>query len=236
MEPRRADEARRQRSLPHNTTMMTRWGGEYEEVQPTLHHVPGTISSPILQVLIELGLREKVEVKTLTFPELKQAAHLAVNPMGTSPAFQDGEVRIWESQAVLTHLLEMHDTSHRLHPPPRTSKRVKHLHLQTFLMATVYPHVASLYLHTLKPAEEQDATYVSASKSKWTQTIAPVLVDALADQPYLLGDEISAVDLVIAKPLRNADSLGLLVAFPTLDALFRRIAARPSFAQAYAVS
>ena len=169
---------------------------------------PERVSSPILQVLIELGLREKVEVKTLTFPELKQAAHLAVNPMGTSPAFQDGEVRIWESQAVLTHLLEMHDTSHRLHPPPRTSKRVKHLHLQTFLMATVYPHVASLYLHTLKPAEEQDATYVSASKSKWTQTIAPVLVDALADQPYLLGDEISAVDLVItalcAMPTRLA--------------------------------
>ena len=215
---------------------MNRWGGEYQVVQPTLYHVPGTISTPIVQTVIELGIEEKVEVKTLAFPELKQPAHLAINPMGTSPAFQDGNVRIWESQAILTHLLELYDTDHRLHPPQRAAKRAQYLQLQAFLTATVYPHIASLFLHTLKQAEEQDAAYVSASKSKWTLVIAPTLVAALADQPYLLGDEISAVDFVLAKPLRNADALGLLVAFPTLDALFRRIAARPSFARAYGIS
>lgn len=216
---------------------MERWGGEHEETAPTLRHVPGTISSPIAQALIELGATGSVTVKTLTFADLKLPDHLAINPMGTSPAFADGDsVHMWESHAVLTHVLEMYDRSYTLHPPPRSAQRSAFLQLQAFIIVTVYPFVASLFLHTLKPGEEQDPAYVAAGKQKWTETIAPPLVAALADKPYLLGHEISAVDLVLAKPLRNAEALGVLGQFPTLEAMFRRIAARPSFAQAYAIS
>eukprot|EP00320_Phaeocystis_rex_P006821 CAMPEP_0119090972 /NCGR_PEP_ID=MMETSP1178-20130426/154728_1 /TAXON_ID=33656 /ORGANISM="unid sp, Strain CCMP2000" /LENGTH=237 /DNA_ID=CAMNT_0007074433 /DNA_START=15 /DNA_END=728 /DNA_ORIENTATION=+ len=215
------------------SSMMARWGGIHEDEAPTLYHVPGTISSPLVQTLLELGC-ECVSVKTLTFPELKLPSHLAINPMGTSPAFTDGDVHVWESSGILTHLLERYDTDHKLHPPAGSKKRIKFLQLQSFILATVYPFVASLFLHTLKPPAAQDAGYVASGKVKWAESLAPVLAAALGDKPYLLGDELSAVDLLLAKPLRNADSLGVLAAFPMLEALFRRVEALPSYSPAYA--
>jgi len=211
------------------------WAGSYTETAPTLHHVPGTISSPIVQALLELGVTS-VTVKKLTFPELKQPEHLSVNPMGTSPAFSDGEVKIWEASAVLTHLLETHDHDHKLHPPPGSSKRPQFLQLQAYILVTVYPFVATLFLHTLKPAADQDAAYVSSGKAKWAELLAPTLAAALGEKPFLFGEEISAVDLLLAKPLRNAEALGVLADFPTLERLFRSVSARPSFAEAYAIA
>jgi len=212
------------------------WGGMHEEVSPTVHHVPGTISSPIVQCIIELGCSEKVKVKTLSFPELKQASHLAVNPMGTSPGFSDGPLNIWESAAVLTHVLEMHDREHKLHPPPCSALRPKFLWLQSLVIATVYPFVASLFLHTLKPEEDQDPAFVASGKARWRESLAPVLVSALGEQPFLLGERLSAVDLLLAKPLRNANGLGVLEEFPTLAKHFHRVSELPSFATAYAIN
>ena len=110
--------------------MAESWGGGYSQSRPELRHVPGTISSPIVQMLLDLG-NTSVTIKTLTFAQLKQPEHLSVNPHGSSPAFSDGEaLKMWESAAILTHLLETYDHTHQLHPPPLSALRPKFLFLQ----------------------------------------------------------------------------------------------------------
>jgi len=78
---------------------------------PTLYHVPKTISSAIVQTLVELdlvgGSSYVVKVETLAFSDLKTPEYLETNPMGTSPAFRDGDTILWESGAVLNYLLEV---------------------------------------------------------------------------------------------------------------------------------
>ncbi|KAL7496180.1 hypothetical protein ACHAWT_004402 [Skeletonema menzelii] len=206
---------------------------------PTLYHVPRTISSPIVQILLELEVKD-VNIETLTFAELKSPAHLARNPMGTSPAFtdEDNGIAIWESGAVVTYLLETYDSQYKFHPKQSTARPLEHakfLHLQQFIIATVYPFLASLFLHTLKPEHEQDQVYISNAKEKWLTLLAPTLADFLGGQPFFLGDHISSIDFLIAKPLNNAKSLNLLEGFPDLDALFKRVSCMPSFAIAYDV-
>ena len=95
---------------------------------PTLYHVPGTISSPIAQVLIELEIHS-ISVKTLTFAELKQQTHLLQIPWGRLQHSPMATVSIWESLAVLGHVLEMYDTEHRLHPQHAWAWR-DYLHLR----------------------------------------------------------------------------------------------------------
>lgn len=208
-------------------------------MSPTLYHVPRTISSPIVQVLYELNLIEtkKVNVETLTFPQLKAPEHLARNPMGTSPAFTDDEhdIAIWESGAVLTYILEFYDLEHKLHPPTGSSakERATFLHLQQFIIATVYPFLASLFIHSLKPIDEQDAIYMASAKEKFTTLLGPTLVKFLGSSEYFMGDKISAIDFLATKPLGNAHSLGLLKDFPTLDELYHKIQCMPSYAIAY---
>ena len=209
---------------------------------PTLYHIPKTISSPIVQCLLELDLVNKqVKVVERSFSELRFPEYLALNPMGTSPAFQDGEIIIWESGAVLTYLLERYDTKHKLHPAclctespaEQIAARTKFLHLQHYIISTVYPFMASLLIHTFKPLDEQDANYVESAKEKWQNYFGPVLEKWLGEGPYFLGDNISAVDFLAAKPLNNANSLGLLKKFSSLQAFFERLRSRPSFAGAY---
>jgi glutathione S-transferase len=209
---------------------------------PTLYHIPKTISSPIVQCLLELDLVNKqVEVVETSFSELKGLDYLALNPMGTSPAFQDGAIIIWESGAVLTYLLERYDTENKLHPAclstestaEQIANRTKFLHLQHYIISTVYPFMASLLIHTFKPLDDQDVNYVESAKEKWKNSFGPVLEKWLAEGPYFLGDQVSAVDFLAAKPLNNANSMGLLKDFPSLQAFFERMRSRPSFASAY---
>jgi glutathione S-transferase len=181
-----------------------------------------------------------VEVVEKSFSEIKVPEYLALNPMGTSPAFQDGEIIIWESGAVLTYLLERYDTEHKLHPASVSSEstaeqisaRAKFLQLQHYIISTVYPFMASLYIHTFKPLDQQDANYVESAKEKWQNYFGPVLEKWLGEGPYFLGDQVSAVDFLSAKPMNNANSMGLLKEFPSLQALFERVRSRPSFASA----
>ena len=84
---------------------------------PMLYHIPKSVSSPIVQCLVELGLvGDSLVANELSFADIKESSYLDINPMGTAPTFQDGDVIIWESGAVLTYLLERYDTHHKLHP------------------------------------------------------------------------------------------------------------------------
>ena len=210
---------------------------------PTLYHVPKTISSPIYQILLELGFENTVRVEKLSFADLKSDEHLARNPMGTSPTLvdTDNSIAIWESGAILTYLLTTYDKNYRMHPNPQTSSKAdlaRFLHIQQFIIATVYPFLASLYIHTLQHPGEEDDSYVTNAKEKFRSLLGPVLQDFLGDSDFFLGDgddSISAIDFLVAKPLNNADSLGLLKEFPALSRLLMRIKCKDSFAKAYDV-
>jgi glutathione S-transferase len=225
----------------------------------TLYHVPRTISSPIVQILLELDLvNNPVVVQEMQFADLKSPSHLSINPLGTSPALHDSELGVimWESGAIIDYLLELYDTENRLHPPPppqsATSSRAaatqsdqssdmdeqilaraKYSQLKQFVIATVYPFVAAWYIHSLKPLADQDADYMESARAKWRTVLAPVLVSWLGEGPYFLGPHISAVSFLIAKPLTNIHALGLLPEFPSLEAFWQRVANRPSYRPAY---
>lgn len=244
----------------------------------TLYHVPRTISSPIVQMILELNNPGKVRIEEMTFQSIKSVEYTStVNPMGTSPAYVDSDLDIimYESGAIIDYILELYDPNHQLHPAPvdpsSTSlatvslrafkkddkvllrKRSKYLQLKQYIIATVYPMVASLYLHSLKPLLDQDPQYMEQAKSKWLNVIGPVLVKALGDSQFFMDDtenlrkttskgknsyaysSPSAIDYLIAKPLTNLNQMGLLQPFPTLKALFDRIAVRPTYKRSYTV-
>mmetsp|Transcript_108703 Transcript_108703/g.171488 ORF Transcript_108703/g.171488 Transcript_108703/m.171488 type:complete len:222 (+) Transcript_108703:103-768(+) len=207
----------------------------YVPSKSTLYCVPRTIASPIVQIASELDLVPgEIEVVRLDFQTLKEKV-VNINPMGTSPTFvtKDG-VHMWESGAVLAWILAEYDKENKLHPSPENRKKfAAFLQFQQYVIATVYPFVAKWFLHTLKDVSEQDPAFIASSGSTWSKTIAPTLETQLGTKQYMLGDEISAVDYLIAKPLRNADALGALAEFASLKALLDKISSRPSYEPAY---
>ena len=205
--------------------------------QSTLYYVPRTIASPLVQILLELELvPSEIVVVRLSFTDLKKEKILKLNPMGTSPTFitKHGDV-IWESGAILMWILSEYDTDYKLHPSAQEVKLFSaSLQLRQFIIATVYPFVAKWFLHTLKPKEDHNETYLNECEVMWTGKIARILTEHLGSRNFMVGDQISVVDFLVVKPLGNADSLGMLEKFGSLKDLLERIKSRSTYDCAYA--
>ena len=123
---------------------------------------------------------------------------------------------------------------------PGSVGRSRFLFLQQYILATIYPFVASLYIHTLKPPEEQDDGFLQNGKEKWFTLLAPNLQSLLAKNgggTFLMGgDSPTALDFLLAKPLGNARSMNALDDFPELLALLEQVEKRPSYAHAYGIA
>ncbi|MGH8079632.1 MAG: glutathione S-transferase family protein, partial [Lysobacter sp.] len=54
----------------------------------------------------ELG--QPYEVRALSFSDMKQPEHLALHPFGQIPTYEDGDLALFESGAIVLHLAERH--------------------------------------------------------------------------------------------------------------------------------
>ncbi len=57
--------------------------------------------------LEEVG--QPYEVRLLSFEAMKQPSHLALQPFGQIPTYEDGPLVLFESGAIVLHLAERHD-------------------------------------------------------------------------------------------------------------------------------
>src|SRR6478609_1479185 len=53
-------------------------------------------------------VNQPYEVRLVSFGALKQPAHLAVNPFGKIPTFEEGDLALFESGAIVLHIGETH--------------------------------------------------------------------------------------------------------------------------------
>lgn len=90
----------------------------------TLYHCANARSFRVLWALEELGLSYRL--KMLPFPPRVHARHfLEVNPLGTVPAFFDGEMRMTESSAICHYLVTKYaPTQLEVVPPGETVLRL----------------------------------------------------------------------------------------------------------------
>ena len=56
--------------------------------------------------LEEVG--QPYEVRYLSFAELKKPAHRALQPFGQIPTYEEGDLALWETGAIVLHIAETH--------------------------------------------------------------------------------------------------------------------------------
>ena len=123
----------------------------------------------------------------------KSSDYLKLNPAGRIPTLIDGEQPIFESAAICIHLCETH-SEHNLMPALATKERplffqwLAYLNntLQAELMIRIYPQK-----HT-----DDDASVpgIVSAQDVRIKAVLTIIDDALSDNRYLLGDQISACD------------------------------------------
>ena len=195
----------------------------------TLYFAPGTRATRIAFLLEELGVPWEKVTLDLAQREHKAADYLALNPNGVVPTLKDGDTVIFESVAIALHLADRF-AEKGLAPPPDSPLRGRYLSWMVWSMTTLEPPIGDVYLERMKPAEQQSAAAVDAALARFRSS-AQVLEGELTG-PYLLGDSLSAADVMVGCVLAFAGMLGMLDGHPSLRDYVARITARPAYRRA----
>ncbi|MEG2981832.1 MAG: glutathione S-transferase N-terminal domain-containing protein, partial [Stenotrophomonas sp.] len=86
--------------------------------------------------LEELGL--PYSVRLLSFAEMKQPAHLALHPFGQIPTYEEGDLVLFESGAIILHLAEQHPGTLL---PTRADERMRAIAWMFAALNTVEPPI-----------------------------------------------------------------------------------------------
>jgi glutathione S-transferase len=177
--------------------------------------------------LEELG--QPYDVRLLSFAALKEPAHRALNPFGQIPTYQEGDLALFESGAILLHLAERHTGL----LPNDANARSRAIGWMFAALNTVEPPI---FERSLAIILERDEPWYD----RRLQILDDRVRDRLGDLSRRLGDadwldgDFSAGDLLMVSVLLRLQGSGLLDDTPNLAAYVARAQARPAYVRAFA--
>ena len=177
--------------------------------------------------LEEVG--QPYDVRLISFEAMKQPAHRALHPFGQIPTYEEGDLSLFESGAIVLHVAERHAGL----LPDEANARARAIAWMFAALATVQP-----------PIVERGNAILLERDKPWHEERLPALDDQvrvrlgelssrLGDADWL-DDAFSAGDLLMVTVLRRLHGSGLLEEYPNLSAYVARGEARPAFRRAFA--
>ncbi len=174
-------------------------------------------------------VQKTYDVRLLTFDELKKSANRELQPFGQIPSYQEGDLVLFETGAIVLHIAE---TNAGLLPIES--------HARARAIAGMFAA-----LNTIEQPIVERSSFVLLEKEKsWFNERLPILDERahvrLRDLAHRLGDNewlegsFSAADILMVTVLRRLDGSGLLEHHPKLMAYIARGEARPAYQRAFA--
>lgn len=196
----------------------------------TLHHCVSARSFRVLWMLEEIGA--EYTLKMLPFPPRAAAREfLLVNPLGTVPAFFDGEFRMTESAAICQYLA-VRAAPTPLNVEAHEPEFAAYLNFLHFGEATLTFPQTLVLRYTRFESPERRSAQVADDYAKWFLSRLRTLEPLLTDQPFLCG-RFTAADVSVGYALMLADHLGLSKQFkPAVAAYWERLQGRDAFQRA----
>ncbi len=176
--------------------------------------------------LEEVG--QPYEVRLVSFRAMKEPAHLALHPFGQIPTYEEGDLALFETGAIVFHIAECHAGL----LPAVANARVRAITWMFAALNTVEPPIL----------EFATARFLEGYKS-WTAQRIPLVEDRirnrlgqlsgrLGDADWLDG-AFSAGDLMMVHVLQRLKPSGMLDEYPNLSAYVARAEARPAYKRAF---
>ena len=185
-----------------------------------LYHGAPSRSSVVRWMLEEIGEPYEIELLDLKAGDQTKASYLAINPMGKVPALVDDGVVITEVAAICCYLADAYPEA-GLAPPIGDKRRGPYLKWLFYGPGCIEPAMID------KALGRQAAPRAMAGWADY-DTVMGVLQRALADGPYLLGEQFTAADVVIGATIRWGLLFKLLPELPEFAAYVARLSARPA--------
>jgi glutathione S-transferase len=176
--------------------------------------------------LEEVG--QPYEVRLVSFGAMKEPAHLALHPFGQIPTYEEGDLALFESGAIVFHIAERHAGL----LPDHANARARAITWMFAALNTVEPPILDLVTARLIEGDKP-----------WCEQRLPLVRDRIRDRlgklSGRLGDAdwldgaFSAGDLLMAAVLLRLKASGMLAEYPNLSAYVARGEARPAYKRAF---
>jgi glutathione S-transferase len=193
-----------------------------------LHHAPNSRAGRIVWLLEELGLDYELNRMDFHPRDLKSEQHRARHPLGRVPVLDDGEIRIYESGAIVEYIVARH-TDGSLKPPVDSPLFPEYLQWFHYCEGMIMPPVNTIVVQTvLLPPDRQNKEALGQAQRLLSKAVVPI-DDVLAGRDYIIGD-FSAADIMLGHACYMSRRLGCVSDdMNNLNAYLDRIEARPAF-------
>jgi len=176
--------------------------------------------------LEEVG--QPYEVRLVSFGAMKEPAHRALHPFGQIPTYEEGDLALFESGAIVFHIAQHHAGL----LPDDANARARAITWMFAALNTVEP-----------PILDRETTRLLEGDKTWYEQRLPVVEDRIRDRlgelSGRLGDAdwldgaFSAGDLMMVAVLLRLKASGILDEYPNLSAYVARGEARPAYKRAF---
>tara|TARA_B100001540_G_scaffold11052_1_gene9838 strand:- start:792 stop:1397 length:606 start_codon:yes stop_codon:yes gene_type:complete len=196
-----------------------------------LYFAPKSRAVKIAWLLEELELNYEIEKYSVGDRALRTPEYYKIHPMGRIPVLEDGDVRIYESGAIVQYLLARHGNG-KLMPTVDHSSFPDFLQWIHYAEGSIMQQVNSLVVETilLPPEKKNDVNVARALK---LLKVALGNVDnRLQDRDYLTG-VFSGADIMTGHSCYGAKLAGADISdMKNLNAYIDRLLERPAFKKA----
>jgi glutathione S-transferase len=174
-------------------------------------------------------VNQPYDVRLLSFKAMKEPAHLTLHPFGQIPTYEEGDLALFETGAIVFHIAERHTGL----LPDDANARTRAITWMFAAVNTVEPPI--LELTTAKILERD---------KPWSKERLPLVEDRVRDRLKQLSAHLgnsdcldgafSAGDLMMVSVLLRLRMSGILDEYPNLSAYAARGEARPAYQRAFA--
>jgi glutathione S-transferase len=168
------------------------------------------------------------DVRLLSFGAMKEPAHRRLHPFGQIPTYEEGDLVLFESGAIVFHIAERHAGL----LPDDAKARARAIAWMFAALDTVEPpivdrSIATLLVPGLVALEERLPILDDRVRGRLDE-----LSSRLGDSDWLDGG-FSAGDLLMVTVLRRLSGSAILEDYPNLSAYIARGEARPAYKRAF---
>jgi glutathione S-transferase len=198
----------------------------------TFRWVPPMVQGLVRDLRVRWALEEvglPYTERLLALDEQKSAAHRVLQPFGQVPAYEEDDLTLFESGAIVLHIAQ----KSRALLPTDEKARARALTWMFAALNTVEPPVQYLALMDLFFPNDEWSKLRRPGQIAFVQMRLDELAARLSDRDYV-EDEFTAADLLMSTVLRLLRHTKLVADMPALAGYQRRCEARPAFQRALA--
>ena len=196
-----------------------------------LHFAPGTRAVRVRWVLEEIGVPYELSVVSLWRGAHKSKAYLKIHPLGKVPALEIDNTIVFESLGISLYLA---DRFAHADLAPLVTDRVRRADYCTWMAFSAGTLEPAIFEQVrAKKAEEQGVSPLALGPALTPfDNIASYMDKHLAERTFLLGDRMTAADILNGSMMAWAQDIGLLEGRQSIQAWVADLKARPAYSRA----